>query len=230
MPEPLRFVILCLGRTGSTHLQSMLDFHSQARCHGEIFGDGKPPTFAGSPESDPREFLDRMLGPGNERAVGFKLPMQSIRLDPAAAEIVVGDPAMAVIRLSRRDRLAQIVSRRLMAETGVSQSIFGSYGDATVRIDPAECLVALRGIEADEAQLDALCTEHRVFRIAYEELGDDQRLVELQRFLGLEPEPLRSWFEKLRVRSLPETVSNWEELKNALNEVGYGRFTDESPD
>jgi hypothetical protein len=90
--------------------------------------------------------------------------------------------------------------------------------------------VALRGIEADEAQLDALCTEHRVFRIAYEELGDDQRLVELQRFLGLEPEPLRSWFEKLRVRSLPETVSNWEELKNALNEVGYGRFTDESPD
>jgi hypothetical protein len=220
MPEPLRFVILCLGRTGSTHLQSMLDFHSQAHCLGEIFGDGKPPTFAGSGESDPAGYLDSMLGGGEERASGFKLPMQSIRLTPAAAYLVAGDPEMAVIRLSRRDRLAQIVSRRLMAETGVSQSIFGSYGDATVRIDPGECLVALRGIEADEAELDALCAGNRVFRIAYEELGDDQRLVELQRFLGLEPEPLRSWFEKLRTRPLAETVSNWNELKDALAVAG----------
>jgi hypothetical protein len=169
-----------------------------------------------------------MLGPGNERAVVFMLPMQSFRVDPAAAEIVVGDPAMAVVRLSRRDRLAQLVSRRLMAETGVSQSIFGSYGDATVRIDPAECVAALRGIEADEAELDAICSGHRTFRIAYEELGDERRLVGLQRFLGLEPEPLRSWFEKLRTRSLPETVSNWEELQSALGRAGYGAFT-ESP-
>ncbi len=92
MPEPLRFVILCLGRTGSTHLQSMLDFHSQARCHGEIFGDGKPPTFAGSGERDPHAYLDRMLATEDERAVGFKLPMQSIRLTPAAADLVASDP------------------------------------------------------------------------------------------------------------------------------------------
>ena len=130
---------------------------------------------------------------------------------------------MAAIRLSRRDRLAQLVSPRLMAETGVSQSIFGSYGDATVRIDPTECIAALRGIEADEAELDALGAGHRTFRIAYEELGDEARLAELQRFLGLDPEPLRSWFEKLRTRPLAETVSNWDELESALAGAGYGR-------
>ena len=63
MPGPLRFVILCLGRTGSTHLQSMLDFHSQARCHGEIFGDGKPPTFASSGGSDPQRVPRPDAGP-----------------------------------------------------------------------------------------------------------------------------------------------------------------------
>jgi len=219
--QPLRFVILCLGRTGSTHLQSMLDFHSQARCLAEIFGDGKPPTFAGSGLADPAEFLDSMLTSNGERAVGFKLPMNSIRLTPAAAGLVAGDRSMAVIRLSRRDRLAQILSRQMLAATGVSQSIFGDYGDTTVRIDPRECIATLAGIAADEAELDDLCAEHAVFRIDYEELGAEERLAELQRFLGLDPEPLRSWYEKLQTRPLHEVISNWEELAAALREAGY---------
>lgn len=221
MGQPLRFVILCLGRTGSTHLQSMLDFHSQARCHAEIFGDGKPPTFASSEIDEPGEFLDRMLASEGQKAVGFKLPMNSIRITPEAARLVAGDPSMAAIRLSRRDRLAQILSRRMLAETGVSQSIFGDYGDATVRIEPGECLAALAGIAADEAELDRLCAGHSTFRIDYEELGDEERLNELQRFLGLDPEPLRSWYEKLQTRPLNEAISNWEELAAALSEAGY---------
>jgi hypothetical protein len=226
--DPLRFVILCLGRTGSTHLQSMLDFHSQARCHAEIFGDGKPPTFATSGDDDPKAFLDRMLAGGGERAVGFKLPINSIELTPEAATLVRDDPEIAAIRLSRRNRLAQLVSRQLLATTGVSQSIFGSYGDATVRLEPRACLAALDRIEADEAALDDLCADHPTFRIDYEELGDERRLDELQRFLGLEPEPLRSWYERLRTRPLTDTVSNWDEVAAALAGTRHEPFLDES--
>jgi hypothetical protein len=226
--DPLRFVILCLGRTGSTHLQSMLDFHSQARCHAEIFGDGKPPTFATSGDDDPKAFLDRMLAGGGERAVGFKLPINSIELTPEAATLVRDDPEIAAIRLSRRNRLAQLVSRQLLATTGVSQSIFGSYGDATVRLEPRACLAALDRIEADEAALDALCADHPTFRIDDEELGDERRLDELQRFLGLEPEPLRSWYERLRTRPLTDTVSNWDEVAAALAGTRHEPFLDES--
>ena len=154
-----------------------------------------------------------MLAPGHERAVGFKLPMQSIRLDPAAAKVALSDRELAAIRLSRRDRLSQLVSRRMMAATGVSQSIFGDYGNTSVQIEPAAAIAALEAMSADEQELDGLCAGRPAFRIDYEELGDEQRLVELQRFLGLEPEPLRSSFEKLRTRSLPETVSNWDELQ-----------------
>ncbi len=228
-PGPSRFVILCLGRTGSTHLQSMLDFHSQARCHGEIFGDGKPPTFTDSGEKDPRVFLDRMLADDGERAVGFKLPMNSIRLTPAIAPVVAGDAAIAAVRLSRRNRLAQLVSRQLLATTGVSQSIFGSYGEATVSLEPRACVAALDQTADDEAELDRLCEGHPIFAITYEELGEESRLVELQRFLGLDPEPLRSWYERLRTRPLSETVSNWDEIASALAGGPYESFlTDDS--
>jgi hypothetical protein len=220
-------VILCLGRTGSTHLQSMLDHHSQARCHSELFGDGKPPTFATSAHTDPLAFVDEMLASAGERALGFKLPLSSIRAHPDVARVLGADPRPAVIRLSRDNRLAQLVSRRLMAETGVSQSIFGAYGDATVEIGPGTCLAALDAIERDEGELDRLAGGAETFRIAYEELGDDERLVALQRFLGLDPEPLRSWFTKLRRRPLAETVSNWDQLAAALRGSPYERFLEE---
>lgn len=224
----LRFVILCLGRTGSTHLQSMLDFHSQARCFGELFGDGKPPTFATSGQREPAAFLEDLFSGAEERAVGFKLPMNSIRAEPAAAELVRADGRIAAIRLSRRNRLAQLVSRRLLAATGVSQSIFGNYGEATVRLEPRECIAALERMEADEYELDALCVGREVFRIDYEELGDEARLETLQRFLGLEPEPLRSWYTKLRNRPLRETVSNWDELVVALGDTRFAPYLHDS--
>ncbi len=81
---------------------------------------------------------------------------------------------MAVIRLRRRNRLALLVSRQLLAKTGVSQSIFGSYGEATVHLDPDAPASALDRIVDQEAELDALAEGHDTFRIAYEELGDDR--------------------------------------------------------
>ncbi len=129
-----------------------------------------------------------------------------------------------MIRLSRRNGLAQLVSRQLLATTGVSQSIFGSYGDATVTIDPGACIRALDRIDEEEAELDELAAGHETFRIAYEELGDEARLEQLQRFLGLDPEPLRSWFERLRTRPLSETVENWDELSAALTGTAHERF------
>lgn len=221
---PTRFVILCLGRTGSTHLQSMLDHHSQARCYGELFGDGEPPTFAASASDDAGEFLDELLGNGEELAAGFKLPLNSIRSTPAAGRLLGADPTISVIRLSRRNRLAQLVSRRMMSATGVSQSIFGGYGDATVRIDPPECVAALDRIDLEEAELDALIPGHPMLRFEYEQLGDEAALVELQAFLGLRPEPLRSWYTKLRTVPLSATVENWDELASHLRGTRHDRF------
>jgi hypothetical protein len=228
----LDFVILCLGRTGSTHLQSLLDSHPDIRCYGELFtdvdlatghGESRAPTFIGSPHQDPRAYIAELTAGVEAAAIGFKLPNNSLRAFPQAAS-VLEEPGLKIVRLSRRNLLALLVSRRMLATTGVPQSTHGSYGDARVRIEPKQCLSAFKHMEADERALDELAGDHEVFHLSYEELVADQRIDELQRFLGVEPRPLSSWFSRLRTRPLSETIDNWDELAATLRGTRFEAF------
>ena len=62
--------------------------------------------------------------------------------------------------------------------------------------------------------------------IDYEELGEvTSAWSSCSGFLGLDPEPLRSWYERLRTRPLMETVENWDEIVAALAGTPYEAFT-----
>lgn len=233
---PVDFVILCLGRTGSTHLQSLLDSHPDVRCYGELFtdvdlatgyGESRVETFIASRYEDPIAYLRAVTDGVKARAIGFKLPTNSLRAFPEATS-VLDDPTVRVVRLSRRNLLALLVSRRLLAATGVPQSTHGSYGDARVRLEPRRCLTAFRHMEEDERRLDDLAGDHSTFRLDYEQLVTGDRLEELQRFLGVAPEELNSWFSKLRTHSLRYAVENWAEVETALRGTPYEPFLDEA--
>ena len=227
-PERVRFVILCLGRTGSTHLQSLLDSHSDIRCFQEVLSDDVAegePGFVHSPHTSVVAYVDELLARTREPVAGFKLPMNSLRARPEAAELL-RDGELRVVRLSRRNLLAQLVSRRLMAATRVAHSIYGSYGDATVRLDPRQAVNALERMEADERELDELASGSPTYRITYEDLAAGRGLDELQRFLGVTAQPLRSWFTKLRTRPLSETVENWDELSRRLASTRFASLLD----
>jgi hypothetical protein len=228
----VRFVILCLGRSGSSHLQSMLDSHQSIRCFGEIFSDRAParsPGFINSSHRDPAAYLEDLFREPELPVVGFKLPINSIRAYPRSAELVAADQEMRVIRLSRANLLAQLVSRRLQRSTRVSHSLEGRYGGASVRIDPDSAVRALELMEDHERDLDALAEGHPCHRILYEELGDESRLEDVQRFLDVRPAPLSSWFQKLRTQSLAETVDNWDELVEKLRGTRFAHFAVEAP-
>jgi hypothetical protein len=213
-----RFVILCLGRSGSTHLQSLLDSHSRIRCFGELFNRTGRGTrdYAEAPEPDPASYLARVYAGCEEPVVGFKLPVNSIRDHPEVVEMIAAEPETMIIRLSRRNLLAQLVSRRLQSTTLVSHSIYGDYGGAKVALEPTKAIHTMEGMEAHERELDGYAAGHPTFRIAYEDLGEEAELERLQRFLGVPTESLSSWFEKLRTAPLSETVENWGELAAAL--------------
>jgi hypothetical protein len=228
----VRFVILCLGRSGSSHLQSMLDSHQSIRCFGELFSDRAPswgPGFINSTHDDPALYLEEIYRESESPVVGFKLPLNSIRTVPRSAELVAADPEMRIIRLSRANLLAQLVSRRLQRSTRVSHSLEGRYDGATVRIDPDLAVRTMERMESNERDLDALAEGHACHRILYEELGDESRLEDVQRFLDVPPEPLSSWFEKLRTRPLAETVENWDELVAGLRGTRFAQFAVEAP-
>lgn len=221
-----RFVILCLGRTGSTHLWSLLDSHPSIRCYGEVLNDEArdPDSFVLSGHKSVVPFLRELLASPRKPVSGFKLPMNSLRAHPQTASLLAAESDIRVVRLSRMNRLEQIVSRRLMARSGIAHSIHGDYGETRVRIDPASCVRAIERIEAEEAELDELAAGHPTFRMVYEEVTSESRLVALQEFLGVGPASLSSWFTRLQRRPLPEVIENWSELEAALTAAGYSAF------
>jgi hypothetical protein len=214
----LSFVILCMGRTGSTHLQFLLDSHPKVRCFGEWFtGNARSldDVFISAPTDDPARFVNERVAKCTEPAVGFKLPLGSIRAHPQALTLLER-PELSFIRLTRRNKLALFVSRRMLATTQVPQSTHGSYGETTIRLDPDHVRPALTKIEEGDSYLDGLVAGRPVYRLDYEELSDPGALEPLQEFLGVEPRPLSSVIERLRKRPLSETVENWDELEDAL--------------
>lgn len=227
----LTFVILCLGRTGSTHLQSLLDSHPDIRCFGELFTHNAhtfDDVFLASRHDDAIEYLRELTAPLEDHAIGFKLPMNSIRAHEQALDIF-RDRGLRVIRLSRRNLLALFVSRRLLAITRIPQSTHGTYGDASVQLDPRQTVAALTRMEDHDRWLDGLAADHPTYSIAYEDLIVDDRLGDLQTFLGVDPRPLRSHFEKLRTRSLRDSIENWDEIVATLSGTRFERFLADGP-
>lgn len=223
------FAIVCLGRTGSTHLVSLLDSHPDIRCFGEIFTHHESTldeAFVNSPLDDPVEYVTQLSAPLSERAVGFKLPLNSIRAHPGALRVLDSDE-MGIVRLRRLNLLALLASRRLLASTRVPQSTHGDYGDATVVLDPKQTLAVFQRMDEHERYLDGLADGKPVFQITYEDLAAGRRLDEIQSFLGVESVPLRSMFERVRNRPLSETVENWSEIESALRGTPYERYLED---
>lgn len=225
----LTFVILCLGRTGSTHLGSLLGSHPDIHCFGELFTDRKgtlDEAFIKSPIDDPVEYVAQLTDPLTEQAVGFKLPLNSIRAHPESVRLLEPDE-LRIIRLRRLNLLALFASRRLLATTRVSRSTRGDYGDTTVTLDPKQCLAVFRRSEEHDRYLDELADGKPVFEITYEDLAAGLRLDDLQRFLGVEPVTLESRFKRIRSRPLSETIENWPEVADALRGSPYERFLED---
>jgi hypothetical protein len=224
------FAILCVGRVGSEHLVSLLDSHSRIKCFGELFappwGAGPPrattrvPRFFESAHNDPWAYWMEITAGIDEEIVGLKLPHSSIEAHTSAAKLVA-ETDIDVIRLRRANRIAQYVSVALAAESGVWQSTDGSYTGHRVRIDPGRCIEALEGIVQREESLNHLAAGHRVFDLEYESLARGERMAELQRFLGAEPERLSSPYERLRTSPLEDVIENYSELAAALTNTRF---------
>jgi len=224
------FAILCVGRVGSEHLVSLLDSHPDITCFSELFapawgvewqkGTLSVPHFATTPHERPASYWEELAAELDTPVAGFKLPWSSIEAHPGTLELIA-DPAVAIVRLTRRDRVAQYVSAWLAMESGVWHSTQGEYPEKRIKVDPAKCLEVLDRISEEEKRLDELAQGHRVLRMAYEELVAGCRTAELQEFLGVQPRELTSRYERMRERPLSDVVENFDELAAALSGTPY---------
>jgi LPS sulfotransferase NodH len=227
------FAILCVGRVGSEHLVSLLDSHPDVTCFSELFapewgvefqhGTLSVPHFATTQHEQPTSYWGELTAKLDTPVSGLKLPWSSIEAHPDALRLIA-DPAVDIIRLTRRDRVAQYVSAWLALESGVWHSTQGAYRTRRIKVDPAKCLEALDRISEQEDRLDELAHDHRVFQMTYEELVGRHRIDDLQEFLRLQPRELTSRYERLRERPLNEVIENFDELAAALAGTRYATY------
>lgn len=245
MPQaPVRFMIACAARTGSTMLVRTLRSHPALLVHGEVWGDrlvGLDGPLARECEADPAAFaeleaarfeqpdatLQRFLEPHGARAVGFKLKYDEL-VRPQWSGIrqrVEADVGLRIVFLHRRDLLRRYLSHQIvLRQTGVTNVPAGGDvpGIEPFEVDIQDCLRDIAQTRARTREFEAAFASHPSLQVVYEDLAADPQ-AECERvfaFLGAAPVPVRVATERI-VRAPPVAlVLNHDALRAALDAAG----------
>lgn len=234
MNEPVPFLIVTAGRTGSNLLRSLIDSHPAAFCGGEIFnmefvekkgipwpiGDvPKNPELLALMREQPGKYVERLFATAaaaGHRAIGAKLMYENAAAHPAAAECLAANERIRVIHLRRRNVLRQYVSLQRAFKTGAWLADSNAGPPPPVHLEFVKFVWFL--LRQDELRNTAkkLFSRHATMDIMYEDLSANPIAVGTRciEFLGLDPNaPLKTMLKKGGTDSLHEAIENYDELK-----------------
>ncbi|GGY55206.1 hypothetical protein [Parvularcula lutaonensis] len=227
----LRFLIVAQGRTGSTFLTSSLNSHPQLVCADEILD---------RPMLLPRAYAENRARGAGGLGFGFHTkPMdhlvrmqreQDVRRFLSAMH---GD-GWKIIHLCRAHHLAHLISLQVARENRVYHVTESKQlRKKTVSLDPDKITRRVAG------RADAMAWERRLLEdiphLALEYGRDikspevqDQTLLRIQNFLGIEPMPTSTPLKKAVTKPLSDTVENWPEVERALSGTEYAYLLTEA--
>ena len=231
------FIIAFVGRQGSSYLEGLIDSHPDAVCSGELFSPaaatrrgfwatlkGEPKTFIRSGTTDVEQYLVREVHKSKAKAIGFKLPLYSMREHPSLV------PALRahnykVLLLTRENLLDQYISMRLAQENHAWTSQQGSWmvrrfvGD----IEDAEKRFAVW--EQENAETRAMVEGLPTLPLVYERL--DAQMPDVLNFLGLPQAPTKSKYTRQRQGTQETALRNYAEMKAHFSTTRWaGMFED----
>lgn len=202
----LRVLLLCfVNRSGSFHLADLLAATGRLRLAEEVFnGDVVVADPASRQVRDFPAYLGHLLRTrsGGGWFAAKASPEQLSLLAEAGLFDALGSLPRFVL-MSRRDRVAQAVSRALAEQTGRWASFMPGRAGATAVYDRARIAQALADIEGATGQLEAFFAANAIepIRVVYEELlaRPQQEVDRVLAALGLPPAPIDA--SRLRWRS-----------------------------
>jgi len=209
-----RFVIITAGRTGSSYLQSMLDSHGDISCKGELLKTTEDRDIS----ADAIDlYLDNTAFNKGKKVQGFKMlyyqfnHYKNFNLDAK------------YIHLLRRNLLRQYVSYLNAGKKKKWNST--KEEDKTnkpveVNIDKFEKYK--KSYYENRKKVERFLTGKEVLTVYYEELCFE----EIQRFLGVGVEPLKTNLIKLNSMSLEDSIVNIKEIIKKYPE--YGNIKDKT--
>jgi LPS sulfotransferase NodH len=218
------FVILSEPRTGSTLLHTYLNFHSNVISYGEVLRE-KVKEDISIARKPLRKFVFKPHA-SQIKAVGLKL-FYSYHLKPpfqVAFQEVIDRADVRIIHLIRKDVLQQYVSLQIARETkkwSTSDTPSGKRRNKKMLLDIDNLRHYVRDHYQKQKLLNTLFQEHRMLIIYYEDLKDDAEntLLEVQQFLGVKHQKLKSLLQKQNRRLLETMLENYDEARSVIEEV-----------
>lgn len=242
-----KFVIVCLPRTGSNLLRSLINSHSNTIAFGEIF------RFEENIGWDLRYYpqLKWLNQKKNERpwdflndeifsrhllhvkAVGFKLFYHHARNEKQIKIwdfIRNSDEDIKIIHLRRENYLRRFISYKRAKDSGrwvkLKKDEIDNY---STELAFDECIKFFEYTDAEEKNTEKFFSGKNILTITYENLVSDTKK-EMERvfgYLGIPSEKVKSETYKQIKRPLPESITNYHKLKDKFSKSKWEIFFDE---
>jgi LPS sulfotransferase NodH len=228
--NPVRFVILFMGRSGSTYLVDALASHPEVCAQWEGLLGKKD---ADAQLQRARKFFTQSPN-GGCLAVGFKTKLSRVKDREGFAKLL-GEMGARIILLQRRNIVKHVVSwinsERIHDSTG-----YWNLWNEENRLPPATIDVAkfdrrLEQVEKGKRALESYAEnmELPTLWLYYEDLLVDRRatLERVFSFLGVRFEPVQGGTIKNTSDDLREALSNFDELRSHYIGTPYEHMFDE---
>jgi len=223
-----KFVILTEIRTGYKWLSSLISSHPKAFCFGEIFGSVldvrqssmfTKPLRAIEEKEDPINWLKGNVEKWAEKnkidVVGFKVNYVDGKYNDNWGSLwkYIGSE-FKIIHLTRYNLLDRTLSE-LLALTE-NKWITDDY-QSRIHISPQHLLKIMH--RSEDWQQESRTRFQNMFEITYEEMvHTPEKLMDMQDFLGLEPQMLGSGSKKQRQFKQSNYIENYKEISDMIIE------------
>jgi LPS sulfotransferase NodH len=241
-----KFVLLTHGRTGSSHMVSLLGSHPAVLSFDEVFHPHHVRfDYPGFPREDlPQlirfrneqlpEFLDQLVWPAYPRAIqaaGFKLLYTHLLLSKPLLHHLLAQTDICFIHLKRRNLFRCLVSLKYASLTSEWSLPGPSRAAASVQfaLSVSECTNFFYLTRKFERYGDEVIHQQAALEVYYEDLlaGPERTLSAVLDFVEADPVPLVSKYRRQNVYPLAATVTNYEDLKRYFKDTEWADFFDE---
>jgi LPS sulfotransferase NodH len=222
-----RFVIVSLGRSGSSLLQELLNAHPDIRCEGEILARRA---------RAPRLLVSRRAALSRKPAYGFKLLHYQLwqvqQVEPANFLGWLRRRGFVLVYLRRHNLLRQALSNVSARRYGFHQRGRNvASARERIEVDPDELGYWLDGLAADDAKYQDYLSGVPHIEVVYEDdlIDEPSQQATVRRIcaeLGVTYAPVETDLVRLAPARIADLVSNYDDLVSALEGSPYGRFLD----
>lgn len=247
------YMITCAARTGSSLLETSLMSHPDIMSHGEIYAPNRIGALRGRYSRYSREedicramtkyrdanqtaFLYKYVYDAQGRkAVGHKFKHEELMLPKFAEtrEAIRRDTDIKIIHLRRHNLLERFVSWWVVRHvTGVTE-IHSEESRPEITAVEVPLRACQESFDETTARYDfarKLFADHPSYEVVYEDLvgpEGEKVMTEIQKFLGVTPQPLTSRLKKVVTKDMRSVIANFDELKSHFATTPYAEFFEE---